>query len=38
MYCFDPVKRICITASEQRAAIGTSCGDRKVRNTITLLA
>lgn len=30
MYCFDPVKGICITASEQRAAMGTSCGDKKV--------
>ncbi|CAG2219240.1 unnamed protein product [Mytilus edulis] len=29
MYCFDPVKGICITASEQRAAMGTSCGDKK---------
>ena len=31
MYCFDPSRKMCITGSEQRAAMGTSCGDKKVR-------
>lgn len=31
MYCFDPGRKMCITGSEQRAAMGTSCGDKKVR-------
>ncbi|XP_056011219.1 A disintegrin and metalloproteinase with thrombospondin motifs adt-2-like isoform X4 [Ostrea edulis] len=29
MYCFDPGRKMCITGSEQRAAMGTSCGDKK---------
>ncbi|KAK3083558.1 hypothetical protein FSP39_025486, partial [Pinctada imbricata] len=29
MYCFDPSRKMCITGSEQRAAMGTSCGDKK---------
>ncbi|XP_069108239.1 metalloprotease mig-17-like [Argopecten irradians] len=29
MYCYDPKRKICITASEQRAAMGSSCGNKK---------
>ncbi|KAJ8321009.1 hypothetical protein KUTeg_002596 [Tegillarca granosa] len=29
MYCYHPERKICITASEQRAALGSSCGHKK---------